>query len=106
MEAIKKNSRNVLDHGGGMIISSLQLPNLAVSNNVFGRMYGASLEAQRVKNLPAMQETWVQFPGSGGPPGGGNGNPFQYSSLKNSMDEGAWWATVHGIEKSQTRPND
>ena len=106
MEAIKKNSRNVLDHGGGMIISSLQLPNLAVSNNVFGRMYGASLEAQRVKNLLAMQETWVQFPGSGGPPGGGNGNPFQYSSLKNSMDEGAWWATVHGIEKSQTRPND
>ena len=30
-------------------------------------------------------------------PGGGNGNPHQYSCLKNPMDRGAWWATVHGI---------
>ena len=58
----------VLGCGSGMIISSLQLPNLAISSNVFGCMYGASLESQRVKNLPAMQETWVQFPESGGLP--------------------------------------
>ena len=32
-----------------------------------------------------------------------NGNPLQYSCLKNSMDRGAWWATVHGVTKSQTR---
>ena len=31
--------------------------------------------------------------------GGGNGNPFQYSCLENSMDRGAWWATVHRVEK-------
>ena len=33
-------------------------------------------------------------------PGGGNGNPLQYSCLENPMDRGAWWATVHGAAKS------
>ena len=33
-------------------------------------------------------------------PGEGNGNPLQYSCLENSMDGGAWWATVHGVSKS------
>ena len=33
---------------------------------------------------------------------GGRSNPFQYSCLENSMDRGAWWATVHGVIKSQT----
>ena len=36
-------------------------------------------------------------------PGEGNGYPFQYSCLENSTDRGAWWATVHGLSKSQTR---
>ena len=40
--------------------------------------------------------------GSGRSPGEGNGNPLQYSCLENSMDGGAWWATVHGVAKSQT----
>ena len=35
-------------------------------------------------------------------PGGGHGNPLQYSCLENPMDRGAWWATVHSVEKSQT----
>ena len=35
--------------------------------------------------------------------GGGNGNPLQYSCLENPMDQGAWWATIHGVAKSQTR---
>ena len=43
------------------------------------------------------------IPRSGRPPGEGNGNPLQYSCLENSMDGGAWWATVHGITKSRTR---
>ena len=34
---------------------------------------------------------------------GGNGNPFRYSCLGNPIDRGAWWATVHGVSKSQTR---
>jgi len=32
-------------------------------------------------------------------PGGGNGNPLQYSCLGNPMDRGAWWATAHGVGK-------
>ena len=36
-------------------------------------------------------------------PGGGHGNPLQYSCLENLMDRGAWWATVYGIAKSRTQ---
>ena len=43
------------------------------------------------------------IPGSGRSPGEGNGNPLQYSCLENPMDGGAWWATVHGVTKSQTQ---
>ena len=43
------------------------------------------------------------IPGLGGSPVEGNGSPFQNSSLGNSMDGGAWYATVHGIAKSRTR---
>ena len=39
------------------------------------------------------------IPGSGRSAGGGNGNPLQYSCLRNPMDRGAWWATVHGVAK-------
>ena len=42
----------------------------------------------------------VSIPGWGRSPGGGNGNPLQYSCLGNPMDRGAWWATVHGVTKS------
>ena len=43
------------------------------------------------------------IPGSGRSPGEGHGNPLQYSCLENSMDRGAWRATVHGVSKSWTR---
>ena len=46
------------------------------------------------------------IPGSGRSPGEGNGNPLQCSCLENPMNEGAWWATVHGVAKSQTRLSD
>ena len=45
----------------------------------------------------------TSMPGSGRSPGGGNGNPLQYSCLENSMDRGAWQAIVHGVAKSPTR---
>ena len=41
-----------------------------------------------------------------GKTGEGNGTPLQYSCLENPMDEGAWWAAVHGVTKSQTRLSD
>ena len=43
------------------------------------------------------------IPGLGRSPGGGHGNPLQYSCLENPMDRGAWRAMVHGVAKSQTR---
>ena len=42
------------------------------------------------------------IPGWKRSPGEGNDNPLHYSCLENSMDRGAWWATVHGVTKSQT----
>ena len=46
------------------------------------------------------------IPGSGKSPGERNGNPLQYSCLENSMDRGAWWATVHGVTKSHAQLSD
>ena len=46
------------------------------------------------------------IPGLGRSPGEVNSNPLQYSCLENSMDRGVWWATVHGVAKSQTRQSD
>ena len=45
------------------------------------------------------------IPGLGRSPREGNGNPLQYSYLKNPMDKGAWWATIHGVSKSWTPLN-
>ena len=58
--------------------------------------------SQLVKRLPTMWDPGL-IPGMGRSPGEGNGNPVQYSCLENSMDGGAWWATVHGVTKGQTR---
>ena len=58
---------------------------------------------QMVKNLPTMQENGVQSLAWKDPPGEGNGNPLQYSSLENPMDREAWQAIVHRVAKSRTR---
>ena len=58
-----------------------------------------------VKNPPASAgDTGDEgsSPGLGRSPGGGHDNLLQYSCLGNSMDRKAWWATVHGVTKSQT----
>ena len=58
-----------------------------------------------VNNLPAKSgdtSDAVSIPGSGKSLGAENGNLLQYSCLENSMDRGAWWATVHVLTKSQT----
>jgi len=59
-----------------------------------------------VKNLPTStgdSRDMGSIPLSGRSPGEGNGNPLQYSCLKNSMDREVWRATVHGVTKSQTQ---
>ena len=55
-----------------------------------------------VKNLPVMREDLGLISGLGRSPGEGNGYPLQYSCLENSMDMGAWRATVHGVAESDT----
>ena len=45
-------------------------------------------------------------PGLGRFPGGGHGNFLQYSFLENPVDRGVWWATVHGVTKTQTQLSD
>ena len=55
-----------------------------------------------VKNPPPNARDPGSISGSGRAPGGGNGNPLQYSCLGNLLDREAWWATAHGVEKSQT----
>ena len=55
-----------------------------------------------LKSLSAIQEMWVQSLGWEKSPGEGNGNPLQYSCLENSMERGAWWATVHGVSELDT----
>ena len=65
--------------------------------------------AQWVNNPPANAGDATDsnlIPGSGRSPGGGNGNPLQYSCLENSMDRGCWLAMVHGFAKSQAQLTD
>ena len=72
-------------------------------------VYGAFLLAQTVKtgipggsvgNKSACSAGDLgPIPGSGRYPGEGNGNPLQYSCLENSMDRGAWWATIYGSQR-------
>ena len=58
-----------------------------------------------VKNPPAnagdIRDTG-SIPGSERSPGGGHGNPLQYSCPERLVDRGAWWAAVYGVAKSQT----
>ena len=55
-----------------------------------------------VKNLSATAGEEGSIPGLGRSPGGEHGNPFQYSSLENPMDRGAWWAIQSMVSQSQT----
>ena len=56
-------------------------------------------EKIKLNQLPAMQGGLGSIPGSGRSLGEENGNPLQYSCLENSMERGAWWATIHGVTR-------
>ena len=66
----------------------------------------ASLVAQTVKNLPAMQETWVRSLGWEDPLEEGIATHSSILAWTIPIDRGAWQATVHGVSKSRTRLND
>ena len=100
-------TNNVLHHTGdlennnrqiSLTLFKWQFPNWFTRGTLL-----TSLVAQMVKNLPMMQGF---DPGSGRSPGGGNGNPLQYSCLENPMDREAWQAIVHGVTKSWTQLSD
>ena len=59
-----------------------------------------------LKEKEKQQETMKEGAGFEQSIRGGNGNPLQYSCLENPTDEGAWWATVHGVTKSRIRLSD
>ena len=65
-----------------------------------------SLMAQMIKASACNVGDLGSIPGWGRSSGEGNGNPLQYSCLENSMDGEAWWAPVHGVAKSWTRPSN
>ena len=79
---------------------------LIKNNSLCNILCTISLVAQMVKNLPAMQETQVQSLGQEDPLEKRMATHSQYSCLENSMDREAWWATLHGITKSQTQLRD
>ena len=62
-----------------------------------------------VKNLSAKAgdvRDLGSIPGSQRSPGGGHGNPLQYSCLENPIDRGAWWATVHRLQRVRQNRGD
>ena len=67
---------------------------------------GASLVAQLVKSLPAMQETPVRFLGLEDPLEKGQATHSSLLAWRIPKDRGAWWATVHGVAKSRTQLSD
>ena len=89
-------------HGEGHLMSLLIHEHLKAS----WALRGASQVALVVKNPPAdvgdVRDVG-SIPELGRSLGEGNGNPLQYTFLENPMDRGAWWATVHGVAKSQTQ---
>ena len=60
-------------------------------------------QIKQVKNLLANAGDTGSIPGLGRSPGGGHGNPLQYSCLENARDGGAWWAAIYGVAQSRTR---
>ena len=66
----------------------------------------ASLVSQMVKNLPAMQETWVRFWGWDDPLEEGMATPSSILAWRIRMDRGVWWATAREVTKSRTQLSD
>ena len=66
------------------------------------KKFGGFPGGSAVKNPPDNPGDTGLIPGSGRSPGGGNGNPLEYSCLENPIDSEAWWPTVHGVTESGT----
>ena len=69
-------------------------------------LHGSLEMGKEVGNIQPMRDLSLMITVYHLLPGEGNSNPLQYSCLENSMDRGAWWATIHGVAKSRTRLSD
>ena len=91
-EDTKRHKQKPREHGAGywgyVVIRQRMTP--------FPRCLGG-------KEPPCQYRSNGSIPWSGRSPREGNGNPHQYSCLGNPMDRGAWWATGHGVAKSQAQ---
>ena len=103
MEGARKKKKKKKRKGDAIEEERKALKKKRIKYNILHQLYfsWASLVAQTVKNLPAVQETLGSIPGSGESLGEENDYPLQYSYLENFMDRGAWQATVHGVIESQ-----
>ena len=80
------------EHTGGSVVKTLLANAGNAGDSSWSPGSGKPLAEGALIKLPPLAE--------------GNGNPLQYSCLQNLIDRGAWWATVHGVTKSQTQLND
>ena len=85
----------------GAVLSALRGPEWEANPPKRGYRW-PSLVAQTVKNPPALQETWVPSPGWEGPLQEGMATHSSILAWRIPMVKGTWWATIHGIAKSQT----
>ena len=97
-----------LDTGAQLISRTVELGSQLVFFSPFKKIEvqfpsGSVVKKKKKKKIympvQKLQDTQIWSPGQEDSPGGGNGNPFQYSCLENPMDRGAWRATVHGGHK-------
>ena len=79
---------------------------LAVPNHLIPQVTSRHIVGSDSKEAACSAGDLGLIPGSGRSPGGGHGNPLQYSGLENSMDRGAWRAIVHRAAKSWTQLSD
>ena len=88
--------------GHGLAIEQQKQKCLSYQTGQGGRGRGWFFHGSVVKNSPSSAGDLDLIPGLGPSPGGGQGNPLRYSCLENSMERGAWWATVHRDAQSRT----
>ena len=99
-QALQAEAANVRE--GTEHAQAQQGVSVAVAHTVCGlpgwrRWYRTCLPMQETQGM------WLPISGSGRFPGGGHGNPLQYSCLENPIDRRAWWAIVHGVIKRRTQ---
>ena len=104
-------SLSCIGEGNGNPLQCSCLENPRDGGAWWAAIYGVAQSQTRLKRLSSDKELPANagdvrdldsIPGSARSPGGGHGNPLQYSCLENPMDRGAWRATVHRVTMSQT----